>query len=751
MVKFWLYFFKGGYMKGISTLISIFILSLFLLLFVPYQSLSQSKDTSEADPSTTNNYYLKTAKIYFEQKDYIKAVDELELSILLEPNNEEALTLLKQSRQLLEEVNKSSGMPDKTGETKETKAAHPEDISQLIQNAYTAIQEERYDDAAKIADLMLTKDSANKEALYIKEKVNDIKHKHTTENLKAVHVQEKLKSHEYLKEASVPYQDTIRFPKKEQWEDISKRTLPQLDKIIEANKIKTEQLRLIPNPAEGSFPKVIEDALNTIISFEFLDTPLGDVVIFIREKTNINMIIDSGAGNVPITLKLKDVPFRTALKYILPKGYEYVIEGDIIHFYKQKMEMRVYDVRDILINLDDKEPLKFDITAAVTAQMGLSKGAETIKTKDASGRVLDLIELIVITVEPSSWSNRTSVIGVSATGGQRSINIPGQGEGSIIARTGQPGDLVVVNSKYVHKQIEDMLASLRSSQNLQVSIEARFIEVTDKFLEELGSNISKFFSKNTSVNTGAGTGEILGETLSGTGLELNYSILNSSMVKGFLRAVQESKDSEILTSPRITLSNTQRGNIAVVKTINYIQSTSVSEGVVTPVIGTIPEGTTFDVRPIVSADRKYIYLEVTPSVFQVEEITSFTFSGLSTDVTVGGGGAGSSINVPPEQTVQLPKVNVSQVSVTVCVPDKGTLMIGGLGSINKSNLTNGIPILSKIPVLKRLFSLDQKNNKKSNLVILLKPTIIIKEEQEANFLSLSNNNFNVTDTNNNKR
>jgi len=740
-------------MKSISALISIFILSLFLLFLVPYQSLSQNKDTSEAELSATNNYYLNTARIYFEQKDYAKAVDALELAILLEPNNEEVLALLKRSRKLLDETSKSVAASGKLGVTKETeaKAAYPEDIFQLLQCAHTAIQEERYNDAAKIADLILTMDPANKEGLYIKEKVNGIKHKHTTENLKTIHVQEKLKSHEYLKESSIPYQDTLRFPAKEQWADITKRTLPELDKIIEENKIKTEQLRLIPNPSEGPFPKVIEDALNTIISFEFLDTSLRDIVIFVREKTNINMIIDSEAGNAPVTLKLKDVPLRTALKYILPKGHEYVIEEDIIHIYKQKMEMRVYDVRDILINLDDKEPLKFDITAAATSQMGLSKGAETVKTKDASERVLDLIELIVTTVEPSSWSHHTSVIGASATGGQRSINIPGQGEGSIIARTGQPGDLVAVNSKYVHKQIEDLLASLRSSQNLQVSIEARFIEVTDKFLEEIGSNISKFFSKNTSVNTGAGAGEILSETLSGKGLELNYSILNNSMLKGFLSAVQESKDSEILTSPRITLSNTQRGNIAVVKTINYVQSTSVSEGVVTPVIGTIPEGTTFDVRPIVSADRKYIYLEVTPSVFQVEEITSFTFSGLSTDVTVGGGGAGSSINVPPEQTVQLPKINVSQVSVTVCVPDKGTLMIGGLGSINKSNLTTGIPILSKIPVLKRLFSSDQKNNKKSNLVILLKPTIIIKEEQEANFLSLSNNNFNVTDSNNNKK
>ena len=458
------------------------------------------------------------------------------------------------------------------------------------------------------------------------------------------------------------------------------------------------------------------------------------------------MIIDSGAGNVPITLKLKDVPFRTALKYILPKGYEYVIEGDIIHFYKQKMEMRVYDVRDILINLDDKEPLKFDITAAATSQMGLSKGAETVKTKDASERVLDLLELIVTTVEPSSWSNRTSVIGASATGVQRSINVSGQGEGSMNARRGQPGDLVVVNTKHVHKQIEDLLASLRSSQNLQVSIEARFITVTDKFMEDIGNNITELFSKKATVNTvDTGAATII------KGLNLSYSILSNTMVEGFINAVQESEDSEILTSPRITLSNTQRGNIAVVKTTNYVQSTSVSEGVVTPVIGTIPEGTTFDVRPIVSADRKYIYLEVTPSVFQVESLDSFRFSGLGTGTTFGGGSSGTVANIPPEQIIQLPKVHVSQVSVTVYVPDKGTLIIGGLGSINKSNLTTGIPILSKIPVLKRLFSGDQKNNKKSNLVILLKPTIIIKEEQEANFLSLSNNNFNVTDSNNNKK
>lgn len=570
----------------------------------------------------------------------------------------------------------------------------------------------------------------NEEALYYKEKVNITKHKSNYENLKAIYSQEKLRSKEYLKESSVPYQDIIRFPDQKQWDGISNRKLPELSASVKENKARTELLRTIPNPTEIQFSQKIEDALNTIISFEFIDTSLEDVIAFIREKTNINMVFDADTGHVPITLRLNEVSVKTALNYLLPKGYEYLVEGDILHIYKQKMELRVYDVRDILINLDDKEPLEFDITAATSSQLSMTRG-ESVRVRDPSERVLDLIEMLVTAIEPSSWSANAGIIGNPTTGVQRSIRTSGQGEGSITARMGQPGDLVVVNTTFIHKQIEDVLAALRTSQNLQVNIEARFITVTDEFLEDIGTDITRFFSDNTSVSTGAA--DIAGDL--GSGIDLNFAIFGNSALKGFLKAVQESKGSEVLTSPRITLSNTQRGNIAVLQTRNYIQSTTVEDGIVTPVIGTVPEGTTFDVRPIVSADRKFVYLEVTPSVFAIEEIESFTFSGLSEGVNVGGGDG--TTYIPPEQTIQLPKLNVSQVSVTVYVPDKGTLMIGGLGSLSNKDETSGVPVLSKIPIIKRLFTRDQKTRNKSNLIILLKPTIIIKEEQER-FLRLTN-------------
>ncbi|MFN3533633.1 MAG: hypothetical protein ACK41Q_14195, partial [Candidatus Brocadia sp.] len=94
-------------MKSIFTLILVIILNMCLSSLVPNQFRAQGKDTSETGSLPPNNYYLKTAKMYVGLEDYAKAVDSLELAILLEPDNAEARTLLKESRRLLAEKKSS--------------------------------------------------------------------------------------------------------------------------------------------------------------------------------------------------------------------------------------------------------------------------------------------------------------------------------------------------------------------------------------------------------------------------------------------------------------------------------------------------------------------------------------------------------------------------------------------------------------------------------------------------------------------
>jgi len=311
----------------------------------------------------------------------------------------------------------------------------------------------------------------------------------------------------------------------------------------------------------------------------------------------------------------------------------------------------------------------------------------------------------------------------------------------IAAREGMLGDIVVTHKLGVHKGVEGLLAALRSSADLQVVIEARFIRVSDNFLEAYGHNINSadFRGQDDSERGGifSDTGQTFIDTGSTTalgatsGLNLTYQIFGGSFIEGFLKAVQESDEAETVTAPKITLSNTQRGSIKVVTTESYISSYTIVSQTPQPVMSEIDEGTTFNVRPVVSADRKYVSLEVHPVITDVTLVsTNFVTGGAAAS---GGGTTASNTNV-----IQRPQTTKQELSVTVSVPDKGILMIGGLGKSSETRTSKGVPILSKIPIIKRLFSsdvIDRDIALTDNLIILIKPTILVREEEEVRAFS----------------
>ena len=440
----------------------------------------------------------------------------------------------------------------------------------------------------------------------------------------------------------------------------------------------------------------------------------------------MDFYIDKKIPEINVNIKLNEVPLSVILDYILPKDMGYIIKDNVIYITMEPLELKVYDVRDLLINLEDRQ----DLIGQVSGTTGAEEGEEsTGENKDTFDRVKEIINLITSTIEPASWS----------------INA---GKGMIAAREGMLGDIVVTHVVDVHRRVEDLLAALRSSADLQISIEARFIAVSDNFLETFGNNITDFdggpnhSTKNTTDIPGQDSaGNLLpgvfsaaGDTFSGTGvasgtsgLNLTYQIFDSFFLKGFLRAVQESDEAETVTAPKITLSNTQRGTIKVVTTRNYIESYTIVSQTPQPVMAEIDDGTVFNVRPVVSADRKYVSLEVHPI------ITTVTF-GTQLFRTAGQSVADATLPVA-ENTIQLPQTVKQELSVTVSVPDKGILLIGGLGSRSETKSSSGTPILSKIPILKRLFSsstIDRDIATTCNLIILIKPTILVRQEQEAN-------------------
>ncbi len=75
---------------------------------------------------------------------------------------------------------------------------------------------------------------------------------------------------------------------------------------------------------------------------------------------------------------------------------------------------------------------------------------------------------------------------------------------------------------------------------------------------------------------------------------------------------------------------------------------------------------------------------------------------------------------------------MTSVSTTVNVPDGGTILLGGIKRLRESRGEQGVPILSKIPYINRLFKNVGIGRETNTLMMTVTPRIIIPEEEEAN-------------------
>ena len=82
-------------------------------------------------------------------------------------------------------------------------------------------------------------------------------------------------------------------------------------------------------------------------------------------------------------------------------------------------------------------------------------------------------------------------------------------------------------------------------------------------------------------------------------------------------------------------------------------------------------------------------------------------------------------------TIQEPITSSFSVYTTVNVPDGGTALLGGIKRLSEGRNEGGVPILSKIPYLKRLFSNSAIGRETTSMLMTVTPRIIIQEEEEA--------------------
>jgi type II secretory pathway component GspD/PulD (secretin) len=134
---------------------------------------------------------------------------------------------------------------------------------------------------------------------------------------------------------------------------------------------------------------------------------------------------------------------------------------------------------------------------------------------------------------------------------------------------------------------------------------------------------------------------------------------------------------------------------------------------------------TLTVTPVVSADRRYVRMTLTPFFNALNSLQTFTFPGGA----VGGSGLGGGA-ATISTTVQLPNTTTTTITTTVTVPDGGTVLLGGVKLLNEERTEFGVPVVSKIPLLDRLFRNVGIGRTTNSVMLMVTPRIIILEEEE---------------------
>lgn len=232
---------------------------------------------------------------------------------------------------------------------------------------------------------------------------------------------------------------------------------------------------------------------------------------------------------------------------------------------------------------------------------------------------------------------------------------------------------------------------------------------------------------------GADANSFAGQAL-GRSSALSFAItyLDEVQVDLLIRATQADRRNVSLTAPKLTFFNGQRSYVQVTTSRFFVSDLTPVVGTSSagfdPELSTLREGVVLDVEGTVSADRRYVTLTVATSLSNIVDIQT-----TPVPIVVGGDVLVSDEPNPvlsQNAFIERPIIQVSSVNSTVTVPDRGTIMLGGQTIRTDIEIETGVPVLSKIPIINRFFTNRLFTIEESTLLVLIKPTIIIQQENE---------------------
>lgn len=495
---------------------------------------------------------------------------------------------------------------------------------------------------------------------------------------------------------------------------------------------------LLP-PLTVEMPKVDGRPIEPRFDLAVNNAPAGQVFMAIVSGTRYSMVVHPGVKD-QISLNLRDVTVFEALDTIREVyGYEYKVQGNRILVEPLGLQTRVYQVNYLMSQRKGKTEVR--VTSGAISDS--SNTGPTAQPSSTSGTGASTTALESSRISTTSNNDFWAEIDAALRA------IVGKEGGRNVVMSPQAGVIVVRALPSELRGVAEFLKTMQVVIERQVMLEAKIIEVQLSDSHQTGVNWAAFSQGANSRLAGGvlGPGGILtpsGTISAFTSRNLDGTVSTSSLLSSnpaspgaiaagvgtpgtlFGLAFQTSNfaalisfletqgNLQVLSSPRIATLNNQKAVLKVgtdeffVTNITTNTTTTGSTSTQSPTITVAPffSGVALDVTPQIDENNQII-LHIHPSVSSVIEKTK--------NIDLGTSG---SFRLP------LASSTISESDTIVRVSNTNIVAIGGLMKETTTRDSSGVPVLGTLPVVGNLFSSKSRSFTKSELVILLKPTVI---------------------------
>ena len=719
------------------------------------------KDQAEADARQN----IATARVLQARGDYGQAVVELTLCIdilTLSPYSGEWQDIETDARALLAAVSAQRDEAAAISREESERAAHEQlrareeeerarrnnVLAHLLDETISAFNSGAYEDAISLAGRVLRLDPRNEYALDIR----DTAFRKGRELVRETYLVEKREQYarwqEDLDEMRIPYEGVITLPDVDFWNEITevRSRRPGLDLRQTVDPGEIELRARLANTRIPGLTVDDEESLTTVIRAVQVITGLPIVVDPLAEDAALT-------EGVVFNFKLTNaITAEKALNLIAqmagPDVTWTVRHGTVLVTTTEKAR------GDLVIINHDIQDLTFGLTDFLGPRIHRLRLIDDIEDDDGGSPFGSIAEKPKIN-EPDDLSTLV----------QENVEV-GSWEDDGISITVEGGAMVVVHTPEVQMKVQQFLEELRRFSSSLVTIESKFMVIRDGFIQEIGvdwrglenpgnpytdlDDIALTGSPSLNLDNGgdgitlsppsagafyddgldgsfAGRTENIFENALGSalstigGLTAQYTFLNDLELSMILRLVEKSEHAEFINEQVLSVHNTQRAYVTVVNQKAYVQDFDVEvaqfQAIADPVINVLTEGIVLDVRPTVHHSRRYLTLEIQPTVAQVISLTDFstTLAGQTAAVTF-----------------QLPELQVQSVFTTVVVPDGGSLLLGGLSRLRNIERRAELPWLANIPIIGFFFKEEGYSDERESLMIMIRAWITDVKEELAN-------------------